>query len=192
MRAFGIGETYINWVKTIYSNAATRLNINGHLTDPIPLKRGVRQGCPLSSSLYVIIIEILALQLRANPNIIGFQICGEKIISSHYLDDAVIKIKQNKCFKEVYKELKDYECATEAKINYNKTKGLWVGKWRDTTDDPFETFYSENDQKIKWTNKNVKYLGVYVGNDEPSIHTFEEIMPNIRRKFNFWKPLQSY
>ena len=189
MREFGIGEIFISWIKTIYSNAETRLNINGHLTEPIPLKRGVRQGCPLSSALYVIIIEILSLQLRTNPNIIGFQIGGEKIISSHYLDDAVIKIKQNECFKEVYKELKEYENATGAKINYNKTKGLWVGKWRHRTDDPFETLYSDNDQKIKWTNKNVKYLGVYVGNEQPSTHTFEEIMPHIRRKFNYCKPL---
>ena len=78
MHAFGIGKTFINWVRIIYSNATTRLNINGFLTDPIPLKRGVRQGCPLSSFLYVIVIEILALQLRANPNIIGFTVDGEK------------------------------------------------------------------------------------------------------------------
>ena len=54
------------------------LNINGYLTDQIPLKRGVRQGCPLSALLYVLIIEVLAIQLRINPNIIGFTIEGEK------------------------------------------------------------------------------------------------------------------
>ena len=78
MQAFGLGESFINWVKTIYSNAATRLNINGFLTEPIPLKRGVRQGCPLSALLYVLVIEILALQLRANPNIVGFTVDGGK------------------------------------------------------------------------------------------------------------------
>ena len=159
------------------------ININGFLTDKIPLKSGVRQGCPLSALLYVLVIEILALQLRANPNIVGFTIQGEKIVSSHYEDDAVIKITQNRCFKEVYKELQDYEKATGAKINYDKTKGLWIGKWKDRTDDPFQELYPQNTKKIKWTNKNVKYLGIYVGNDEPALQTFNEIVP-------FWKPLK--
>ena len=78
MQTFGIGASFINWVQIIYSNASTRVNVNGYLTEPISLKSGVRQGCPLSAFLYVLVIEILALQLRANPNIVGFTIGGEK------------------------------------------------------------------------------------------------------------------
>ena len=94
------------------------------------------------------------------------------------MDDAVFKITQ--CFKEVYKELGDYEKATGAKINYNKTKGLWLGKWKNRKDDPFENYYQQNSQKIKWTNKNIKYLGIYVGNENPALQTFQEILPNHR------------
>ena len=72
----------------------------------------------------------------------------KKIISSHYADDAVIKITQNKCFKEVYKELRDYEKATGARINYEKTKGLWIGKWKGRKDDPFEELYHDNTKKM--------------------------------------------
>ena len=90
MRAFGIGEEFIQWITKIYSNASSVLNINGFLSQQIPLKRGVRQGCPLSALLYVLVIEVLAIQLRLNPNIVGFKIGGEKIISAHYMDDATI------------------------------------------------------------------------------------------------------
>ena len=65
-------------------------------------------------------MEILALQLRKNPDIVGFQVENEKIISLHYADDAIITIKQNRCFKEVIKEIKYFEMATGAKINYEK------------------------------------------------------------------------
>ena len=78
MKAFGIGDTFIKWVSTIYSNANSVLSINGHFSDQIPLKRGVRQGCPLSALLYVLVIEVFAIQLRLNPNIVGFKIDGEK------------------------------------------------------------------------------------------------------------------
>ena len=77
MRASGIDPAFIQWVSQIYSNATTRVKVNGFLSANIKLRRGVRQGCPLSPLLYVI-IEILALQFRKNPDIVGFTVGGEK------------------------------------------------------------------------------------------------------------------
>lgn len=190
LNRFGLGDYFIHWIKLLYFNASTRININGHLTGKIPLKCGVRQGCPLSALLYVMVIEILALQLRANPNIVGFVVQGEKLVSSHYADDTVIKITQNRCFKEVYKDLREYEMASGARVNYEKTQGLWLGKWKNRKDDPFKDCYENSAINIKWTNKNVKYLGIFVGNDDPDKQTFSEIIPRMQRRLHFWKPLQ--
>ena len=118
--------------------------------------------------MYVLNIELLSLQLRSNQNIVGFQVGGERIVSLHYADDTTIAITQNRCFKEVIKDLDMYEQATGAKVNYGKTKGLWIGAWKNRTDIPLN---------IKWTNKNVKSLGIYQGNDSPQEQTFQEIMP---------------
>ena len=180
MATFGIGDTFINWIKMLYSNATTKVKINGFLTDPIPLRRGARQGDPLSFYEYLFINEILALQLRNNPNIVGFQIGGEKIVSQHYADDTTISITQNRCFKEVYKELSDYEEATGAKVNYSKSKGLWVGPWTARSDSPLS---------VSFTNTNVKSLGVYFGNDDPAAATFNEIYPKIKRSLTYWQNL---
>ena len=83
LEKFGFGGSFIHWIKLLYSNASTMININGFLTSKIPLKSGVRQGCPLSPLLYVLVIEILALELGVNPNIVGFTIQGEKIRHSY-------------------------------------------------------------------------------------------------------------
>ena len=40
---------------------------------------------------------------------------------------------------------------------------------------------------IKWTSKNVKMLGVFVGNDNPDIQTFDGIIPNFKKRLNYWK-----
>ena len=178
MRAFGIGEEFISWVSRIYSNATSVVNINGFFTSPIPLKRGVRQGCPLSLHLYVMVIEVLAIQLRLNPNIVGFTIHGEKIVSVHYVDDATIVIKQNRCFKEVIKELSNYEEASGAKVNYDKTKGLWTGSWKRRRTSPID---------ITWTSKNVENLGVFFGNADPGKETFNKIFPSVYKRLNYWK-----
>ena len=109
MHAFGRGATFVNWVRRIYSNATTRVKVDGFLSGNIPLNRGVRQGCTLSPLLYVLIIEILASQFWSNPDIVGSIVGGGKIVSMHYDDDAVITIIQYKCFKEAIKDLTDFE-----------------------------------------------------------------------------------
>ena len=38
LRKFGFGERFIHWIELIYSNASTRININGFLTKRGPLK----------------------------------------------------------------------------------------------------------------------------------------------------------
>ena len=179
MKAFGIGENFINWVRNIYSNAASIININGFFSERIPLQRGVRQGCPLSALLYVLVIEVLAIQLRLNPNIVGFKVGGEKIVSLHYMDDTTIIIKQNRCFKEVIKELELYERATEAKVNYKKTKGLWTGSWKGRRTSPMPG--------IKWTSGDVRNLGIFFGNDNPALKTFQEIVPEFKKRLSYWK-----
>lgn len=178
MHAFGIGDVFIDWLKVLYGNASTKIKVNGFFTNPILLRRGLRQGCPLSPSLYVLIIEIFALCLRTNLNIVGFLVGGERIVSAHYADDATIVITQNRCFKEVIKEIADYELASGAKVNYKKTKGLWLGRWRGRSDSPMG---------ITWTVGNVKTLGIYFGNDNPATHTFNDILPKVRRSMNYWK-----
>ena len=90
----------------------------------------------------------------------------------------MITIKQNKCFKEVIKELEDYQLATGALVNYKKTEGLWVGHWMHRKDTPLN---------IKWTSQNVKNLGIYFGNDNPARQTFEEIISKVKKKLNYWK-----
>ena len=57
LQRFGFGPSFIRWVSTLYSGASMQIIVNGWLTDPVPLARGVRQGgipcllCFISSAL---------------------------------------------------------------------------------------------------------------------------------------------
>ena len=165
-------------VKTIYKNATICIEINGFLSNKIKLEKGVRQGCPLSSLLYVLVVEILASQLRNNSEIIGFKLRSEEIVSSHYADYVVINILNNKVFKEVWWEIHLFESATGAKFNIKKTSGLWVGKWKNRKDKPMG---------ISWSNENVKCLGVYFGNRQPEKASLDEIYHKMKTSVQFWK-----
>lgn len=69
LRGFGFGPNFIKWVKLLYYAPSARVVVNGWTSDPFPLGRGTRQGCPLSHLLYTLAVEPLAISLRLNPNV---------------------------------------------------------------------------------------------------------------------------
>ena len=69
-------------VKTLYSNAETRLKLNGRLSPPFPNTSGVKQGCPLSGILYVLVQEVQLRMIRADAAIKGIPIPGPNAGSS--------------------------------------------------------------------------------------------------------------
>ena len=48
------GPDFKNWVQTFYCNITSCVTNNGFASDFFTLERGVRQGCPLSGTLFVI------------------------------------------------------------------------------------------------------------------------------------------
>jgi len=59
--------SFINYVKLLYCNISSAVKINGEISLSFLLERGVRQGCPLSPLLYVIIAQVLTSLVNFNP-----------------------------------------------------------------------------------------------------------------------------
>ena len=60
---------------------------NGHASPFFELKRGVRQGDPLSPYLFIIALELLAINIRNNKQIKGIHINGNEIKLVMFADD---------------------------------------------------------------------------------------------------------
>ena len=54
----GIEGTYFNIIKGIYDKPTANIIFNGEKLKAFPLKSGTRQGCPLSSLLFNIVLEV--------------------------------------------------------------------------------------------------------------------------------------
>ena len=53
----GIQGPYLNIIKTIYGKPTANIKLNGDILEAIPLKLGIRQGCPLSPYLFNIVLK---------------------------------------------------------------------------------------------------------------------------------------
>jgi hypothetical protein len=69
----GIKGPYLNIVKAIYTKPVANIKLNGDKLKSIPLKSGIRQGSPLSSYLFNIVIEILVRAIRQQKETKGIQ-----------------------------------------------------------------------------------------------------------------------
>ncbi len=71
LQSFNLGESFINWVKTLYSNISSCVLNNGFSTQLFDVQRGVRQGDPLFSYLSIIALEVRLIKIRGDDEIKG-------------------------------------------------------------------------------------------------------------------------
>ena len=67
----GIEGTYLNIIKAIYDKPTANIILKGETLKAFLLNSGIRQGCPLSSLLCNIVLEVLATAIRAEKEIKG-------------------------------------------------------------------------------------------------------------------------
>ena len=88
----GIPVTLLNRIRIFLSDLKAQLNLNGYLSDPISVKCGICQGCPLSMLLFLIGIEPLTKKILASSKIQGISIGTSSLKVSHYADDLTLFI----------------------------------------------------------------------------------------------------
>ena len=74
MLKFNFPDYILRWMEILYTDINSCVTNNGHVTKYLKLEGGVRQGCPLSPYLFIIVVEVLALAIRHNNNITGIKI----------------------------------------------------------------------------------------------------------------------
>lgn len=76
----------------LYLNPTSKVKVNGYISDEFVLKRGTRQGCPLSPLLFAISIEPLAELIRDDHRVQGVTVGDTEFKLSLYANDVILYI----------------------------------------------------------------------------------------------------
>lgn len=115
-------------IRCLYAKSITCVNVNGQLTDTFNVSRGVKQGCPISSALYVIAISPLINVIKNDERIKGVTIGSEVVKISAYADDVTGFVQTAEEFYAVCEHFDMYEKVSGARLNREKSEAIWVGK----------------------------------------------------------------
>ena len=105
---WGIPLIGVNWIMGCVSSACFAVLVNGAPSDFFPASREIRQGCPLSPLLFILIIESLSkiiLNSHWEGLIIGYQYAPNLAITHLlFVDDVLLfgigTVSEWKDFKE--------------------------------------------------------------------------------------------
>ena len=86
LEVVGVGPGFRAWVRLLLSDTRCSAVVNGHLCPPVPFTAGVRQGCPLSPLLYLVVAQALLSWLKERGHGVQLQ-DGSRLTASQFADD---------------------------------------------------------------------------------------------------------
>uniref|UniRef100_A0A670ZAE6 SET and MYND domain containing 3 n=1 Tax=Pseudonaja textilis TaxID=8673 RepID=A0A670ZAE6_PSETE len=89
LEQMGFARKFIQAIEATYYKQTAKVMIEGELTDSINIRKGTRQGCPLSPLLFVLTLEVLNRNIRDEKNIKGMKIKKEEFKLQVFADDLV-------------------------------------------------------------------------------------------------------
>ena len=116
----------IQIIQELHNNTTAQFVVNGFTSDKFPVKRGIRQGCPLAPLLFILVAEVLHKMLQENEQVSSIQTMVENqelnLKSIGFVDDTTIFFNNENELKIILEELSLFAGISGLKIQPTKSK----------------------------------------------------------------------
>jgi len=179
LKMFGFKDNLRMLIKCIYNINESCIINNGNISKYFKLTRGLRQGCPLSPYLFILVVELLANRVRKNDNIVGIRINEVSCKLNQYADDTFfITLNIEESVQAIFDTIECFSIISGLTLNMDKTEVLHIG----------------NKKVVKsiepaWLKKEITLLGIKI-NIMPLISpdiNFDGKLDKIDKCLNIWQ-----
>ncbi|PIK52197.1 hypothetical protein BSL78_10899 [Apostichopus japonicus] len=124
VRVLRIELSVYSLVSLLYKDVTSMVTVNGFTSGPFPVRRGVRQGCPLSPLLYVLFSETLSTSLDRCLGFRPFNVPGgARVKCVQYADDVTCIVSDLVSFKPLSKVLATFKRLLVPDLTSPRPKG---------------------------------------------------------------------
>uniref|UniRef100_A0A0S7EYH1 LIN1 n=2 Tax=Poeciliopsis prolifica TaxID=188132 RepID=A0A0S7EYH1_9TELE len=184
LKKFGLGDTFVSWIRLLYSSPKASVNTNDVYSDYFSLGRGTRQGCPLSPLLFIMAIEPLSIALRASSSFRGIFRNGTEHKLSLYADDLLLYISNpTTSVPAILRILNNFSSFSGYKLNLEKSECFPIN----TTLGGLQL----SDFPFKLSPNGIKYLGINVTRSISGLASanFSPLIAKTALDFQCWRNL---
>ena len=153
MSRFGFSVVFINCIKKLYDNDYVTSSVNGTMTRPVYLSRGVRQGCSLSPLLFALYLADLGSELEKSQH--GLVLSGKVISALLFADDLVLISRTEVGLKDLLRIVLNHCKYLKLTISSAKSKVIYPNANPCTIVDQYGLDALTLDKVVQY-----KYLGV--------------------------------
>ncbi len=179
LEVFGFSPNFIAMIQVLYRDIESLLKINGGLSAPFKVQRGIRQGCSLSGMLYSLAIETFLHKLRRLLPGVTLLGCNSVFKLSAYADDVVIFVKNQDDINSLVECINDFNVLSSAKINWGKSEAISFGA------ELVKKTVLPNG--LSWVKGGFKYLGVFLGDHSFVCRNWDNVLGKIEGRLKKWK-----
>jgi len=188
LKSMGFPPNLIKIIMLCITYVSFSILINGHPTDPFQPKRGIRQGDPLSSYIFILCAEVLSDMIdrdQRNDLITGISIAINAPPISHllYVDDIILfcRAKPEEA-KAIMNILKEYQKASGQKVNMEKSQMIFSPNISMEFEKEFQ-----HHLPIKTSARIHKYLGMPTHFGRSKEQDLNFILDRVWSKLKGWK-----
>ena len=194
LNVFGFPDIFVTRIKNLYTKASTAIRINGFTSDLFEVRRGVRQGDPISCLLYNLAIEPLIEHVRQS-RLKGFRINDSltRVLVKVYADDTTVFLGPDDDPKVLQRCL-DWFCeASTARFNTSKTEIIPLGSAEDRKNliqsRDLNGWIIPGDVRIARDGEATRILGSWQGNGIVIQDKWNNVLEKQMRTMKRWAPL---
>ena len=178
---FNFGSNFRAWIKLLFNGGKSCISNNGFISETFEIERSTRQGDPISPLVFILVIEVLFINLRSDPNIRGIKIVDNEVKLTSYADDATYFLRDENSARIMLSKVENFSKVSGLEVNRTKSECLLL-------DFELNLGTQDNICGIPVVN-NLKILGHFFGKDK-TICDFQNFYSKIR-KFekieNIWR-----